>query len=325
MCTLRMNYLTPPTTQVYGMLSIFAAIFAACGNTLVLIVLWMPNQRIKSNKILTSLAISDSLVGYVLLPIFSWQLLNTEQLQSCSVDYTREYLTTVFIGSSLFTLGVVSYDRYILLTKLTNYNRYMTNRKIIILLTVAWVFPIVSPALRFLGKGPFLYCVILITSGPLVVLTFTYILIAKAIRENDKKLKLKRKNTAEYPESSLSVDEMRSSESETQSSTMNNNNSSFRKSVSTRRIKSKHIKLAKTVAVLIVCYAICLLPSSVWSICDLINESHHYAATLTIQNMYILACFAAGINSCINPVIYIFKQPGFKKSLRKLFKKLKFW
>lgn len=325
-----MNYLTTPTTQIYGILSIFAAILAAGGNTIVLLVLWMPNQRIKSNKILTSLAISDSLVGYILLPLFSWQLLNVDKLQDCLVDYSREYITTVFIGSSLFTLGVVSYDRYILLTKLTNYDVYMSKTKVIVLLTISWAFPAVAPLVRLFGKGPFLYCVILITVGPLFVLTFTYWKIAKAIGKNDKKIKLQkdkmRKNSIEPRENSSNY-ELRSTEiSEggddpaAQHQQHKRTKTTLQKIIHTKRVKSKHLKLAKTVTVLIVGYALCLLPSSIWSITDLLNDSYNFTGPYTIQNMYVFACFGGSLNSCINPIIYIFKQPGFKTSLKKLFR-----
>ena len=189
-CVLRMNELQSPATLIYSILSIFGGLGASLGNLLVLIIIWRPTQRTQSHKILTSLAISDMLVGVLLFPLFSAQLLSTDHLlQNCLYDYAREYITTVTIGSSLMGLGVVSYDRYILMTKYGQYKDIMTSRKITILVTISWGFPAVSPTLRFLGKGPFLYCVIAITLGPLIILLLTYYKIVKCIQRSSARIK----------------------------------------------------------------------------------------------------------------------------------------
>jgi len=310
-CTLRMNHLNIRVAYIYGIISIFASLFAVVSNTIVLCVLWLPNYRTKSNKILTSLAISDTLVGGVLLPIFAGQLLSTDQLSNCAYDYAREYITTVTIGSSLMALGLVAYDRYILISNVGAYNRIMSKRKIDLLITASWVFPAVSPVLRFLGKGPFLYCVIVITLGPLVVLMLTYYKIMKSVQQSSSRIsefgKDKTKGSGRRDE--LKIGRMLKS---TQT------NKSI--DVTSKRLRKRNIKFAKAVGLLILTYCMCLMTSSVWSICDLVNESNHFTSITVIQNLYVFACFTGSMNSCFNPIIYFLKQPGVRKGVYNLFR-----
>ena len=240
-------------------------------------------------------AISDTLVGAVLFPIFSIQLLYTDLLQNCAYDYMREYITTVTIGSSLMTLGVVSYDRYILMTKVGKHKKIMSPRRVGILIALSWIFPAVSPALRFLGKGPFLYCVIVITLGPLIILLFTYYRIMKCIQQSSARIGAHKRCESDTPDIS---EHLRASRS---------------------RNEKKNIRLARSVSVLILAYCVCLVPSSIWSINDLLNDSFGYTRPQVIQNLYVFACFAGSMNSCCNPIIYFFKQPGIQKGVYKLF------
>ena len=116
---------------MFTMLSVLAIV----ENGFILLFIWKMGRKMTSSvKILSSLAVSDLLVGVVLSPVTSWQVLNHTSLSNCNAEYVRRYFSILLIGSSVLTLGLVAFDRYISLTKLTNYNRYMNNRKLISLL-----------------------------------------------------------------------------------------------------------------------------------------------------------------------------------------------
>ena len=336
-CVLRMSELHSPVTVIYSILSMFGGLGAAVGNLFVIIIIWTPKQRTQSHKILTSLAISDMLVGTVLFPLFSVQLLSPNNLlHNCFYDYTREYITTVTIGSSLMVLGDVAYDRYILMTKYAKYKYIMSPKKVAVLIAMSWGMPAVSPSLRFLGKGPFLYCVIAITLGPLIILLLTYYKIVKCIQESSARIrshtviplhKINKITTT----AATSITRKIVTTSIKQPATNNNNHNGKdylssctvkRKktiqSISVKRSERRNIKLAKTVSVLILVYCVCLVPSSIWSVCDIIQMSGPFTRTEVIQNLYIFACFAGSMNSFFNPVIYFFKQPDMRKGLKKL-------
>ena len=338
-CVLRMSELQSPVTVIYSILSMVGGLGAAVGNLLVIIIIWRPTQRTQSHKILTSLAISDMLVGTVLFPLFSAQLLSPEDLlRNCFYDYSREYITTVTIGSSLMALGVVAYDRYILMTKYAQYKYIMSPKKIALLIALSWGMPAVSPSLRFLGKGPFLYCVIFITLGPLFILLLTYYKIMKCIQQSSARIRthtVTPLNKIKKITATATVTTTMANTSIKQPVTINNNNSKKEnlslcvspytakqrqttQSQSVKRSEKRNIKLAKTVSILILVYCMCLVPSSVWAVCDIIQMSEPFTRKEVIQNLYIFACFAGSMNSFFNPVIYFFKQPDMRKGLKKL-------
>ena len=137
-CSTRMSSLEPPLTTIFGVMFISVSVFASVTNGFVLFVLRKPSRKVTtSTKILTSLAVSDLFVGMILSPLTSWQVLSTS-LNDCRMEYTRHYLVLLLTGSSVLTLGLISFDRYILL-KLSNYSKYMTRRKLIaFLLLLGW-------------------------------------------------------------------------------------------------------------------------------------------------------------------------------------------
>eukprot|EP00111_Clytia_hemisphaerica_P015097 TCONS_00044474-protein len=116
MCNPRFSLLSEETFLVYGILFILCGIVAAVGNIIAFYILWMPDQRNKSNKILSSLAISDALTGLVVFPINAYQTLSPNARLSCSIDFARAYFALLMSGSSVLTLVVIALDRYILMT-----------------------------------------------------------------------------------------------------------------------------------------------------------------------------------------------------------------
>ena len=321
-CVLRMDQLQEPFPLIYGTISVFGGLVASVGNLLVIIIIWRPKQSThQSNKILSSLAVFDMLVGAILFPMISIQLLASKDLlRNCVYDYIREYVTTVTIGSSLMTLGIVSYDRYILMTELGHYKDIMTRRKIIVLIVLAWVLPGVSPTLRFLGKGPFLYCVIFITLGPLIILLLTYYKIVKCIQQSSARI---RSHHIVHPASPGSIPKKKQQQKEPGPAGPHQQHDGAAPgpggNLSTKRSERRNIKLAKAVSLLILVYCMCLIPSSVWSICDIIQMSHPFTDTPVIQKLYVFACTAGGTNSALNPLIYFFKQPDMRRGFKRLF------
>ena len=62
-----MSLLKPPMTTVFGAMFIVTSIVATTGNGFALLIIWRPGYKITpSTKILTSLAVSDLLVGIVI-------------------------------------------------------------------------------------------------------------------------------------------------------------------------------------------------------------------------------------------------------------------
>lgn len=294
-CNPRMSLLRPPAVYLFGGAFVIVSIMAASLNILILAILSKRCRKVRSNKLLTSLAISDALTGLLLGPISAWQMFQHKALINCKVDLIRRYLFVLLIGSSCFALAGIAYDRYICLTKLNNYDKYMTRRKITIIIAFGWICPGLIPILKLAGKFPYLCignAVLLFSSFCLVI---CYIFITKAVR---KQKRIMKKHALEI---SFTSPQRRLE-------------SSVKESCCQR--------LEKTVTILIICHLCCTVPITSWSILDLVNSTVvSFINTETVQYIYTVVIFISQTNSCCNPIIYFLKNPAVRKELRDLFRK----
>ena len=161
---------------------IVTTIVASAGNGFALFVIWRPDYKITSStKLLTSLAVSDLLVEIVLSPLTCRQVVNYISLKGCDIDYIRRYILFFLCVTSGLTLALISYDRYIYLIQMTNYNKYMTKRKLLPLLMFAWlVLPSSWVYVYLLGL---LSCFLVYL---LTVPAFSYFCIFRLIRRKEK-------------------------------------------------------------------------------------------------------------------------------------------
>ena len=307
-CAIRMSMLKPPLTTIFGLMFIVLSILAIVENGFILFFIWKPGRKITSSiKILSSLAVSDLLVGMVLSPVTSWQILKHTSLSNCYVEYVRRYFTVLLVGSSVLTLGLVAFDRYISLTKLTNYNRYMNNRKLIFLITFAWLVPALIPILQKKIFGPYTYlsAVLVLFLVPLIFLVVFYNFIIQVVRRKERNLLnchqkvffIATNNAKEDWEIARAIQQRESLKAK------------------------KQLVVAKAVTILIVCYSLCIMPINTWIIVNILNSKYNFMNLKVHQTWYMVSMLAAECNSIINPVIYILKYPEFKKRLRILFKR----
>ena len=311
-CTTRMSLLEPPLTFIFGFMFIVTSVMAAAGNGFSLFIIWRPGLKLTSStKILTSLVVSDLLVGIILSPLTCFQVLNYISLNNCEIDYARRYLFFFLCNTSGLTLVVISYDRYILLTKLTNYNKFMTKKKLIILLILAWLVPALIPLLQLKIFGPYVYLfgILTVFLGALVFLIISYSCIVKVIRQKEKQLRTHEVNLATVESSNDNV-----------SYEKNKNIKESDISRKRQRREKKYVALAKSVSILILCFLLFNGPISIWTILSLLNVKHGFVDHKIIQVCYIIASFTAQFNSCINPFIYFSKNPEFRKCAKALFK-----
>ena len=105
-----------------------SAFIAAVGNSFCLVVLWQPSQKSKSNKVLTSLALSDCLVGYVCFPLAIWLINNSQEPNATFCNTIDAYVfSTLWITScSTCSIAFISYDRYTFITKSNRYHDILT-------------------------------------------------------------------------------------------------------------------------------------------------------------------------------------------------------
>ena len=265
-------------TTAFGAMFIVTSIVATTGNGFALLIIWRPGYKITpSTKILTSLAVSDLLVGIVSSPLTCWQILNYISLKVCDTDHVRRYFLFFLCVTSGLTLALVSYDRYIYLTKLTNYNKYMTKRKLVALLVLAWLVPALIPLFQFRTFEHYVYLFggLFCFFGILIVLFFSYCCTFRLIRRNEKKLK-----TYGVPLAVVDSDKnnkfhgnRKNSRDKRKRNNLNDGNGGSRQRALGER---KHVALGKSAAVLIICFLLCNSPISIWTILFLSNAKHGF-------------------------------------------------
>ena len=142
-CATDEGYLYVDTTfgDIASFFFALSATIAFFGNIFCLVVLWQPSQRSKVNKILTSLAISDCMSGLISIPyvIYMLQHGHTQADMAC---WRRSLMSVIIIwsiSSSAHTILLITYDRYLLITRPSRYNELLSNRKVNFIIIFIWV------------------------------------------------------------------------------------------------------------------------------------------------------------------------------------------
>ena len=196
-CTSYLSYLSSNNwSSTCGGISIFICLTASIENIVILVTFACSRSlHTETNGLLASLAVSDLLVGVVLAPLHALQLLSPEFLNDCVVDETRRYLSTLLIGASAFTIGGISYDRYLHMSKLMNYNKYMSKMKATLMISACWMIPAVIPIFRYIFKSQRVYFIALIVAIVLILGTLLacYVLIVMSLINRGKCARLNKK------------------------------------------------------------------------------------------------------------------------------------
>lgn len=91
--------------------------------------------------------------------------------------------------------------------------------------------------------------------------------------------------------------------------------------VELRKTRLKSVKIAKSVTLLICTLSLCCTMLVVSILLVLINSFATFMEAKTLQQIVLFSTFPVVLNPCINPFIYFFKQPAFRRRTKKLFKR----
>ena len=264
---------------VVGVLIIMCGVLTVLGNVISLVILNKPTMRTKYNRILSSLAVSDTLVGCCLCPLISAQLLSITVHRNCIVELVKNMFGPCMVGTSALNIGLLAYDRYVKLTSLRNYSLKMTNRKLLLLILAVWILPVVMFLTIFIDRLLFMMSMSVLGIGPLFVITICYFLLTNYVKKN---------------------------------SLRNGNEVS-------EQTKRKNAKLVKRLTVLVMCYIVCLFPLVVNFLFEVKNRLLGNGKSVVHQTLTVVTVFISSFNSVLNPIIYVAKFPKFKREFRKMF------
>ena len=275
-----------------------AGVTAVIGNTLAIIVLLQPALRTKTNKLLTSLVVSDLLMSYVVFPMdlfIYFDGRSVEECNSCHFFISYGIAVMTLMGSSAVTIAFIALDRYYLITKYENYETIVTNMAVNGAILIAWFFPFITEMIwyAFLDSSSFVVHLILPYLPiflSLIAMVTIYVRLMKKINEE-----------------------------QNQNSLQGNSISS--PSLAQKRLHKRQLKIARNIGSLILCFILCLVYPAV---VDTIYATGKFNNEASFKVLDLFKTIFLVSNSSINPMIYAFQYPSFRKSIKKLFCRKRF-
>lgn len=192
--------------KLFGTHCCFVTMTASLENLGVLFLFYRFSRlQTPSHKIMTSLVVADFLTGSILAPLYAVQFLNERLLRNCVVESIRRYATTLLVGASTFTLGFISYDRCLHLTKLKQYS--MKNKILYTGLSLCWLIPLLLPLLRLTSNTEDAYSLTVITFGILILTTIivSYFAVVLSLRKYSKRCAIKTRSLEKERKAAVTV------------------------------------------------------------------------------------------------------------------------
>jgi len=269
-----------------GVVHILQGLASTSGNILVFIlVIYNRRLRTRSNAFLLSLATSDFLVGAILGPMFAVQFFSHEHRENCDFNTIRRYLSTLLMGGAVGSIALISYDRWAHLSKTVRYNDFMSKKKVVVLIAIAWIIPILIPLVRLTSEAVYSAIVIVYVCLLLALMMTCYLVITKIVRMREINFRQRRETTK------------------------------------CLRATTKHIRVAKAVILVILCLLVTFMPICIYLGVTALNGLSPGMINIsddTKENCYAVLITIGLANSGINPVIYYFRMPEFRKSMKSL-------
>ena len=135
------------TDIVFCALNIPLMLTSIIGNSFVLAAIFT-NASLRSPSIilLSCLAVSDVAVGLIVQPLYIARQLSSIDL----IESLTETTGRVLCGISLFTMVVISVDRFLALQYHMTYNNVVTTSRVVFTIIVIWLFVVLISTLKFL-------------------------------------------------------------------------------------------------------------------------------------------------------------------------------
>ena len=287
-------YLSDECRAIFGAINIAVILIAFTGNLVALVVILKTKYfRNLSTCFLASLMMTDLLVGIIVAPMNVAQLVSEQFRNNCMLNNARRYLLAFLVGASVSSIVLISYDRYLRLTKAQNYAQFLSKRKVTALIAIAWVPNAVGPMIIILGKKDWIqYGISFVhVSLCLVLMVACYTCIIKTVNKK--------------------VKEIATSQAQDR--------------IQQRRINND-IRAAKIIMIIIVCFVVTIIPSATYlcivGITGFLTNGIPGFKEASMEVYYTAVMTLAMANSGINPLIYYLRNPKFKESLRKGFEKV---
>ncbi|XP_064621790.1 adenosine receptor A1-like [Lineus longissimus] len=276
-------------------------IFSIFGNVLVVLAVWKNTPlRTITNTFIVSLAVADLLVGLVAVPCavvtFYGHPLN--DFYGCLI---LNCIVVILTQGSIFSLLAIAFERFVAVRHPLRYQEWFSNKTAGIAIIVLWLAAVLIGLVPTFGwhgtryiEGSCQFTIVIdmkymvyfnffgFVLIPLVILFFIYFYIFYAVRKQSQKIA-----ALEIVNDSLS-----------------RNNAKMK----------RNKKAAKSLAVIVVIFAICWLPLHILNTLTVVcPQTCSYPFELLLSAIYL-----SHANSAINPLLYALGNSGFRRAFKKL-------
>ncbi|XP_058490594.1 olfactory receptor 4B13-like [Solea solea] len=120
-------------------------LFSVFANVLLIVIICMNRTLHEPMYLFLCSLFANELIGSTgLLPFLLLQILADVHTISVPLCRLQIFFLYVYVNVQFYTLAVLSYDRYLAICCPLQYNGWMTSRKIALLITLMWFFPVVG-------------------------------------------------------------------------------------------------------------------------------------------------------------------------------------
>ncbi|XP_028993614.1 trace amine-associated receptor 13c-like [Betta splendens] len=291
-CRKPMNH--PETFFIYVLFSCISVVTVALNLLVIVSISHFRQLHTPTNLLLLSLAVSDFLVGFLLMPV-RIRLMGNCWLWGSFMCALFRYTSFIITSSSVGNMVLISADRYVAICDPLGYSTKVTHERVRVCVCVCWACSVSynGSILHDFLMHPDAYnscygeCVAVInyvTGAVDVVLTFIgpiTVIIVLYVRVFV-----------------VAVSQARAMRSQIVS---------LQGSICVVSQKSER-KAAKTLGVVVVVFLVCFCP---YFYPSLAGEYTSTTAAFSVFGVWLLYC-----NSCFNPLIYAYFYPWFRKSIR---------
>lgn len=275
-------------------------------------------RRTPAYIFVVNLAIADIIVLIVGIPMWLVQLIlasNTTIAQAmtmCQITFGFTVFSSIL---SIFTLGMISYDRYNAVTRPFQYHEVMTPAKTYKCLVAVWIITLIFSLPSFVGwkaenlltsGDPSLiaYCVytktfnkeyqLILYSGAALTIVLNIILYSQL-------LKVAKRHAGQ----------IEGIKSEVENSVCESVAAHGRRRITQR--KENNLKAAKTLGIILGAMIVCWVPFLVVASVDTM-KNELYFSVFTVKFIGTISY----VNSIINPIIYTYMSRDFKRAVRRI-------